>query len=230
MHLLAERIVFFFWVMIWVFCMSESRPIWWHQCRFLTRQLFFCLHICSLINSDPFWKSTVDLVSSISCTAEIILLRVNDTSETSQLPKESDGPGPTQLDIEKATVGLAKANVNRGTSTPVSVIDVSVSNSWFPNQTNGGIILQRFLWVTLVIPFMFFQMQIQLRRIFLTLLDTACHLQTDNPAVMNLLQQTLDRVRRKCRDFPEVDKDKLQQLVAMGFAPARAVRALRMFR
>jgi hypothetical protein len=47
MHLLDER--FNFWgVMIRVFWKRESRPIKWHQCGLLNRQLFFCFHIYSL--------------------------------------------------------------------------------------------------------------------------------------------------------------------------------------
>ena len=56
-------------------------------------------------------------------------MRVIDASDKSESPKETDGPGPSQLDIEKATVGLAKANIDRGTNTPVSVIDVSPHSS-----------------------------------------------------------------------------------------------------
>ncbi len=44
MHLLAERFVFL-GVIIEVFWWKESRPIWWHQCRRLTCQLYFCFHI-----------------------------------------------------------------------------------------------------------------------------------------------------------------------------------------
>ncbi len=49
MHLLAERFVFL-GLMIGVFWTRESRPIKskWHQCRLSTRQVFFCLHMCSL--------------------------------------------------------------------------------------------------------------------------------------------------------------------------------------
>jgi hypothetical protein len=44
MHLLVERLVFFFLVlMIWVFWKRESRPIQWNLCRLSTPQLSFCL-------------------------------------------------------------------------------------------------------------------------------------------------------------------------------------------
>ncbi len=47
MHLLAEGFVFWEW---WSGFFSEgvSRPIKWHQCRFLTFLFFCCLHIYSL--------------------------------------------------------------------------------------------------------------------------------------------------------------------------------------
>ncbi len=51
LHLLAGLTVRFFFfggVNIGVFRKSGSRPIKWHQCRLLTRQLFFSLHIYSL--------------------------------------------------------------------------------------------------------------------------------------------------------------------------------------
>jgi hypothetical protein len=47
MHLLAERFVF--GVMIGVFWKRESRPVKRHECRLLTCQLLFCLHIYSLL-------------------------------------------------------------------------------------------------------------------------------------------------------------------------------------
>ncbi len=46
MHLLAERFVF--GSDDQGFLKRKSRPIKWHQCRLLTRQLYLCLHICSL--------------------------------------------------------------------------------------------------------------------------------------------------------------------------------------
>ncbi|CAG0924102.1 unnamed protein product, partial [Notodromas monacha] len=71
---------------------------------------------------------------------------------------------------------------------------------------------------------------VQMRRVFLTLLETSCKLQSDDPIVLNLLKQTLERVRKKCKDLPQVDKNKLGQLLELGFSTVRAVRALRMFR
>jgi hypothetical protein len=38
----------YLWVMLGVFWKRESRLIYWHQCRLLTRKSFFCLHIYSL--------------------------------------------------------------------------------------------------------------------------------------------------------------------------------------
>ncbi len=39
--------------MIGVFWKRESRPVWWHQCRLLTRQPFSSLHIYGLLLLDP---------------------------------------------------------------------------------------------------------------------------------------------------------------------------------
>jgi hypothetical protein len=61
---------FFFFVWYWVFFpffQRESRPIQWHQCRFLTRQLHFCLHIYSLwFNLMPCFVFCSPFFSSIA--------------------------------------------------------------------------------------------------------------------------------------------------------------------
>jgi uncharacterized UBP type Zn finger protein len=73
-------------------------------------------------------------------------------------------------------------------------------------------------------------MQLQMRRIFGTLLYSACKLQSKDVVIQNLLIQTRERLSKKIDEFPDLDQEKLKNLTDMGFPKRRAAQALAMTR
>ncbi|CAG0922137.1 unnamed protein product [Notodromas monacha] len=79
-------------------------------------------------------------------------------------------------------------------------------------------------------PYSLLEMPLQMRRLFVTLVECCCKLQSEDVVVLNLLVQTLERIKTKVEDFSDLDSEKLKTLTDMGFPKRRAAQVLAMTR